>query len=80
MSITRIRDDHGYTQIWFEDRELPSANIGLLDETPWYYSGNEKEEKVLFFHIGNEVLKLAQSDIAQLLPYLERYAKTGKLL
>ncbi len=77
--IIQIEKRDGYARISFDDRQMPNET-GILEETPWRYAGTGKEEHVLDLMIGLEVLKLAQSDIQVLLPYLERFAKIGKLI
>ena len=79
MSNVRIDKGDGYAYVSFEDRQIPNES-GVLRETPWKYAGTGKEECVLDLYVGQEVLKLAQSDVQELLPYLERFAKTGRLL
>ncbi len=75
----RIFDRGGYRQLYFADCSTP-ASTGLIAETAWQWAGLGNEEQVLRLAVGEEHLMLAQSDIRALLPYLQSFAATGKLV
>jgi hypothetical protein len=69
---------NGFTEIETLDRQMPPSEF-FLCETPWR-SLEHDGDRVLNIVIESEVARFTQSDIRRLIPYLECFARTGRLI